>query len=72
MHGTDSASNPRETNYNLTYQYMTGGSTKPHAVTETEDKLYTYDSNGNMTGWTSKVSGPTGISSGMKRTGSSR
>ncbi|MEK6698975.1 MAG: hypothetical protein AABZ10_08015, partial [Nitrospirota bacterium] len=57
MHGTDSASNPRETNYNLTYQYMTGGSTKPHAVTETEDKLYTYDSNGNMTDWVSKVSG---------------
>ena len=57
VHGTDSATNPRETNYSLTYQYQTGGSAKPHAVTETEDKLYKYDANGNMTDWVSKVSG---------------
>jgi RHS repeat-associated protein len=54
---TDSSTNPRETNYDLNYQYMTGGSAKPHAVTETENKLYKYDDNGNMTDWISKVSG---------------
>jgi RHS repeat-associated protein len=48
---------PKETNYVLNYQYLTGGSTKPHAVTETDDKKYSYDSSGNMTGWTSKTNG---------------
>ncbi len=61
VHGLDpatsSSTNPRDTNYSLTYQYMTSGSLKPHAVTETEDKLYKYDDNGNMTDWVSKVSG---------------
>ena len=45
---------PKETNYVLNYQYK---STKPHAVTETDDKLYTYDPAGNMLGWTSKQNG---------------
>jgi RHS repeat-associated protein len=51
---SQSAHLPKETNYTLTYQY---GSAKPHAVTETEDKKYTYDPAGNMTGWTSKQNG---------------
>jgi len=45
---------PKETNYVLNYVY---GSAKPHAVTDAGDKLYSYDANGNMTGWTSKTSG---------------
>jgi len=45
---------PKETNYVLNYVY---GSSKPHAVTDAGDKLYSYDANGNMTGWTSKTSG---------------
>ncbi|HEY6872131.1 MAG TPA: RHS repeat-associated core domain-containing protein [Geobacteraceae bacterium] len=45
---------PKETNYVLDYKY---GSTHPHAVTDAGDKLYSYDANGNMTGWTSKTSG---------------
>ncbi len=45
---------PKETNYVLKYVY---GSNKPHAVTDAGDKLYAYDDNGNMTGWTSKVNG---------------
>ena len=48
---------PKATNYVLNYGYMTSGSTKPHAVTETDDKIYTYDPAGNMTAWTSKTSG---------------
>jgi RHS repeat-associated protein len=32
-------------------------SPKPHAVTDTGDKLYTYDPAGNMTGWTHKQNG---------------
>jgi RHS repeat-associated protein len=45
---------PKETNYVLNYIY---GSPKPHAVTDTGDKLYTYDPAGNMTGWTHKQNG---------------
>lgn len=45
---------PKETNYLLNYAY---GSSKPHAVTDAGDKLYSYDENGNMLGWTSKVNG---------------
>ena len=50
---------PKETNYVLNYQYKFKGNgiTKPHAVSETDDKLYTYDTAGNMTGWTSKANG---------------
>ena len=53
--GTTSSTEPKETNYNMTYLYQTGGSTKPHAVTDAGDKIYTYDLNGNMLGWTSKT-----------------
>ncbi len=52
--GADSSTEPRDTNYTLNYGYK---GSHPHAVTETEDKLYTYDQNGNMTAWTSKTSG---------------
>lgn len=45
---------PKETNYLLDYKY---GSTHPHAVTDAGDKLYSYDNNGNMTGWTNKTNG---------------
>lgn len=45
---------PKETNYLLDYKY-TGQ--HPHAVTDAGDKLYSYDNNGNMTGWTSKTNG---------------
>jgi RHS repeat-associated protein len=45
---------PKETNYVLNYVY---GSSKPHAVTDAGDKLYSYDANGNMTGWTHKQNG---------------
>lgn len=45
---------PKETNYLLDYRYT---SSHPHAVTDAGDKLYAYDNNGNMTGWTSKTSG---------------
>ncbi len=50
---------PKETNYVLNYQYKftNNGITKPHAVSETDDKFYTYDTAGNMTGWTSKTNG---------------
>ncbi len=50
---------PKETNYVLNYQYKfaTNGIVKPHAVSETGDKLYTYDPAGNMLGWTSKTNG---------------
>jgi len=50
--GTNSSQQPAETNYDLWYKY-TG--IQPHAVTDAGDKLYTYDSNGNMLGWTSKT-----------------
>ena len=55
LHGTDSATEPRETNYELKYIY--DPISKPHAVRDAGDKLYTYDPNGNMLGWTSKTSG---------------
>src|SRR5512133_2384759 len=45
---------PKETNYVLNYIY---GSSHPHAVTDVGDKLYSYDNNGNMTGWDDKRSG---------------
>ena len=45
---------PKETNYVLAYKY---GSSHPHAVTDAGDKLYSYDNNGNMTGWHDKKSG---------------
>ncbi len=45
---------PKETNYLLDYKY-TG--THPHAVTDAGDKLYSYDNNGNMTGWDNKNNG---------------
>jgi RHS repeat-associated protein len=45
---------PKETNYLLNYKY-TGP--HPHAVTDAGDKLYSYDNNGNMTGWDDKTSG---------------
>lgn len=45
---------PKETNYVLNYVY---GSTKPHAVTEAGDKVYSYDPAGNMTGWEHKHNG---------------
>ena len=51
---SDQPHRPKETNYVLNYQYT---SAKPHAVTETDDKLYTYDPAGNMLGWTSKQNG---------------
>jgi len=50
--GTNSSQEPSETNYNFDYKY-TGA--QPHAVTDAGDKLYAYDKNGNMTGWTSKT-----------------
>ena len=49
-----SAHLPKETNYVLDYKY-TGS--HPHAVTDAGDKVYTYDANGNMTGWTNKHNG---------------
>ncbi len=52
--GANSSVEPRETNYILEYKY-TGS--RPHAVTDAGDRLYTYDDNGNMRGWTSKSSG---------------
>jgi RHS repeat-associated protein len=54
VHGSLSSTEPRETNYSMDYKY-TGS--QPHAVTDAGDKLYTYDLNGNMRGWTSKTSG---------------
>ena len=51
--GQTGSQEPRETNYDMAYSY-TGG--QPHAVTKAGDKLYTYDLNGNMTGWTSTAS----------------
>ncbi len=45
---------PKETNYVLNYVY---GSSHPHAVTDAGDKLYSYDANGNMTGWIHKQNG---------------
>jgi RHS repeat-associated protein len=45
---------PKETNYLLDYKY-TGQ--HPHAVTDAGDKLYSYDNNGNMTGWDNKKNG---------------
>ncbi len=45
---------PKATNYVLNYAY-TG--TQPHAVIDDGAKIYTYDNDGNMTGWTSKTSG---------------
>ena len=54
IHAGDSSTEPRETNYDMTYLYK---GAQPHAVTDAGDKLYTYDANGNMTAWTSKTSG---------------
>ncbi len=51
--GTNGSQQPRETNYNMTYLY--NPQNKPHAVRDAGDKLYSYDDNGNMTGWTSKT-----------------
>ncbi|MHB8844608.1 MAG: RHS repeat-associated core domain-containing protein [Nitrospirota bacterium] len=46
---------PKETNYTLNYVY--NPSDKPHAVRDAGDKIYAYDANGNMTGWTHKQNG---------------
>ena len=36
------------TSYTYNYEYTSG---RPHAVTSTGSKLYSYDKNGNMTAW---------------------
>ncbi len=43
-----------KTTYNWEYQY---GDTQPHAPIHIGDRAYTYDANGNQTGWTHDVSG---------------
>jgi RHS repeat-associated protein len=44
----------KKTTYNLTYQY---GDTQPHAPSHIGHNTYTYDANGNQTGWTDDASG---------------
>nr|WP_321232910.1 SpvB/TcaC N-terminal domain-containing protein [uncultured Psychroserpens sp.] len=43
-----------KTTYDYAYQY---GDTQPHAPIHVEDQTFTYDANGNQTGWTHDVSG---------------
>ena len=43
-----------KTTYNYDYTY---GQTQPHAPTHIGEQTYTYDANGNQTGWTHDVSG---------------
>lgn len=43
-----------KTTYNYDYAY---GQTQPHAPTHIGEHIYTYDANGNQTGWTDDVSG---------------
>jgi len=42
----------KKTTYDLDYKYT---SDQPHAATEVGDKLYSYDKNGNQTGWEEKA-----------------
>ncbi len=56
VYSTSSSNLPKETNYSWNYAY---NGVQPHAVTNTSDvttrtpvKNYTYDSDGNMAGWT--------------------
>jgi len=42
----------KKTTYDLDYKYT---SEQPHAATEVGDKLYSYDKNGNQTGWEEKA-----------------
>lgn len=44
----------KKTTYDLSYTY---GETQPHAPIHIGDQTFTYDANGNQTGWTSDVSG---------------
>ncbi len=53
LEGANNNQLPRETNYKMTYVY--DPVVRPHAVTDAGDKLYAYDENGNMSGWTSKT-----------------
>ena len=44
----------KKTTYDLTYTY---GAQQPHAATHIGNQTYTYDANGNQTGWTSDLTG---------------
>jgi RHS repeat-associated protein len=44
----------KKTSYSLTYSY---GAEQPHAPIHIGEQTYSYDANGNQTGWTSDVSG---------------
>jgi hypothetical protein len=44
----------KKTTYDLAYAY---GTEQPHAPIHIGEQTYTYDANGNQTGWTSDVSG---------------
>jgi RHS repeat-associated protein len=44
----------KKTTYDLTYTY---GAQQPHTATHIGNQTYTYDANGNQTGWTSDLTG---------------
>ncbi len=52
--GAQNWSPRNETTYTYAYEY---GQTQPHAPVHIGERAYTYDANGNQTGWTHDVSG---------------
>jgi RHS repeat-associated protein len=49
----------KKTTYNFTYAYNASGTTsvRPHAPTHIDQRTYSYDANGNQTGWTHDQNG---------------
>jgi len=49
----------KKTSYDFSYQYSLSGPTsvRPHAPIHIGDRAYTYDANGNQTGWTQDTNG---------------
>jgi hypothetical protein len=49
----------KKTTYNFTYAYNASGTTsvRPHAPNHIDQRTYSYDANGNQTGWTHDTNG---------------
>jgi RHS repeat-associated protein len=54
QHHLKKGNEQKKTSYNMAYTY---GEEQPHAPTHIGDQTYTYDANGNQSGWTSDKSG---------------
>jgi RHS repeat-associated protein len=49
----------QKTSYQFTYAFPTSPAPRPHAATHVDNRTFSYDSNGNQTGWTNDLNGTT-------------